>query len=286
MRRGTACVIAAACLLSAAAPAPDQRADHQQRAAAQRMQQAVESIAASQGRIADATQPGEYERPCREGEKNRNSDLCAQWEAATAAGDSARWAYWAFLLNIVAIGVSVVGTLFVLLTLRAANRTLEATIRAERPHLRYYGAHKTYGRHWLTRRRVVRSVDGIILKNYGRTPAIMEAIWIEYALAEKPPLPMDCRFKRPFSDDQIVSSDELWPRGYYVPPLDAQGTTLAALIAGHNVAGRKLYVFGHIHYRDAFGNRYETGFSRVFNGLHFAYNQSDISDRADLNYAD
>lgn len=50
-------------------------------------------------------------QPCAEGKYRSNDDLCAQWKAADAAAESARWSFWQFILS--ALGVLGLGfTLF------------------------------------------------------------------------------------------------------------------------------------------------------------------------------
>ncbi|MBA2921079.1 hypothetical protein GON01_09380 [Sphingomonas sp. MAH-20] len=57
--------------------------------------------------------PSPLEQPCKPGENNRGSDLCAQWKAADAAADSALWTERTFYL-------AIIGTLIGGLTLAAA----------------------------------------------------------------------------------------------------------------------------------------------------------------------
>ena len=42
----------------------------------------------------EVAQSAEYQRPCGQGDDNRNSDLCAQWKAAEGASEAAYWARW------------------------------------------------------------------------------------------------------------------------------------------------------------------------------------------------
>jgi len=43
----------------------------------------------------------DIDRPCKNGEENRNSDLCAQWRAADAARESAEWAKQTYRLDVI-----------------------------------------------------------------------------------------------------------------------------------------------------------------------------------------
>jgi hypothetical protein len=66
----------------------------------------VDAISASSEKIAKASETGEYQKPCQDGEANNNSDLCAQWYTARAARDAADWAFWALIVGIVgAVGI-------------------------------------------------------------------------------------------------------------------------------------------------------------------------------------
>lgn len=66
----------------------------------------------------------QYRIPCREPKSESESDLCAQWRAAKAGEDSARWTKWG-------VWVGVIGSLFLLwqiiLTRKAVEDTREAT---------------------------------------------------------------------------------------------------------------------------------------------------------------
>ncbi|MCJ2128038.1 hypothetical protein [Methylobacterium sp. E-045] len=64
--------------------------------------------------MADSPHKADDEKePCEPGEDNRKSDLCAQWKAADAAADSARWTRLTFVASLFGLGIA-------LLTLAAA----------------------------------------------------------------------------------------------------------------------------------------------------------------------
>jgi hypothetical protein len=64
------------------------------------------------------------ERPCRDGEDERQSDLCAQWKAANSASDAAWWA----MIGIVVATIGTTGLYWqIYLTRRAVQDTGEAT---------------------------------------------------------------------------------------------------------------------------------------------------------------
>jgi hypothetical protein len=52
-----------------------------------------------------AVEPSEYYQPCGQRGSEGNSDLCAQWSAAKAASDAAKWAWWQLWLS----GLGVLG---------------------------------------------------------------------------------------------------------------------------------------------------------------------------------
>lgn len=79
-------------------------------------------------------QPDEHDKPCAKGEQNRNSDLCAQWEAADAAVDSATWAEKTYKLGII-------GTVLGAITMAAA---IAAAFYARSAALHAGGAHKAF----------------------------------------------------------------------------------------------------------------------------------------------
>ena len=67
--------------------------------------------------------PPEYYQPCRKRGSEGNSDLCAQWSAAKAASDAARWAWWQLWLS----GLGVFGLGITLwFNFRALDRASEA----------------------------------------------------------------------------------------------------------------------------------------------------------------
>ena len=65
---------------------------------------------------------------CQPGQDDRQSDLCAQWKAADAAAESARWNFWTFIASIIGIIVGG-GTLFA--AWRAAHWAKEAAKHTE-----------------------------------------------------------------------------------------------------------------------------------------------------------
>lgn len=231
-----------------------------------RVENALEAIAVAQK---EAVQPSEQERPCDQGNDNRQSDLCAQWKAADAAGESARWTFWTFI-------VSIFGTVGIIATIFYARSSIIASVNAERPHVRLYRTKKQNRDDGII-------VQGVNFRNYGRTPAIIKKLSIEYVLAETPPKPRNCPIVRIYPDDMVMPQDEEWPRKHFVPPMDGQ-PLLRDIIPLHNKDGKRLFVYGEIVYRDAFKKNRVTGFCRVWDGSNFTYNQTDVNGQNDLNY--
>lgn len=65
-----------------------------------------------------------YKQPCGNPSHDRESDLCAQWEAADAAGRAATWSMWGTL---VALGGTLALLVQIYLTRQAVEETVEAT---------------------------------------------------------------------------------------------------------------------------------------------------------------
>lgn len=124
--KGYRCAILAALgwLTMAAAPAPDNlgSVDQHQPSAM------IERVADVQ---ADQAEPNSYRAPCRDGEYNNQSELCAQWYAARAARDAADWAYWAIFWTVIALGLNAVGLAFLLVTIRQGHKTYQAFVAVE-----------------------------------------------------------------------------------------------------------------------------------------------------------
>lgn len=88
------------CLILAAAQAPQPKGKTEQAAGSSKIERAAAPVATSAAEPVKPVKSPQYERPCNQGEDNRESDLCAQWKAADAAADSAWWAMASFVLGI------------------------------------------------------------------------------------------------------------------------------------------------------------------------------------------
>lgn len=113
-------------------------------------------------RVTITNLPTEKDRGCADGQENRDSDLCAQWEGVDATRSAAQYAFWAVLL-------SAVGTAFLFYTFRTTRRTAVAELRA-------YVFPDTVTLHdgaspgLRSDLQMVPAVE-VVLKNFGSTPA-------------------------------------------------------------------------------------------------------------------
>ncbi|MGX9119653.1 hypothetical protein ACWTU6_23765 [Mesorhizobium sp. BHbsci] len=199
-------------------------------------------------------------------------DGLAQWLMAVTGMIAALisgWAVWLLRATLLATNK----------TAEAASDNTRALVAAERPHVRLFRTIKR-----VNKSGEVIAVDGVNFRNYGRTPALVKSLAIEYVLAQKPPSPYDCKTRRSYPDDSVMAQDEGWPRNHYVPQMDNR-PKLSELLPSHGKNGLRLFVYGEIIYSDAFGEERRTGFCREFDGRNFTYNQSDINADKCLNYA-
>lgn len=120
-----------------------------------------------------AGNPARLYASCRQGEANRNSDLCAQWYSADAAHESATWARrtgWFTGLGLIVGTITMVAAIFAALFAKeAAAHTktgADAAHQANRPWL-VVSAHPNFVS---TTQRPIFSLM-LTIKNIGRTPA-------------------------------------------------------------------------------------------------------------------
>ena len=93
-----AVILSAAAFVAVAASPPGQEAASEQSETDSSIAKSLRSIDAS---LKAANEPKEETEPCEKGEPNRNSDLCAQWQAADAAVEGALWTERSFYLSVI-----------------------------------------------------------------------------------------------------------------------------------------------------------------------------------------
>lgn len=211
------------------------------------------------------------ELPCNGSAKDRSSELCAAWYSADAARAATVWT----IANVV---IAFFGFVGLGVTIWFTRKTFKATVTAERPHVRFYRTIKTKGK-----RGQIISVSGINFRNYGRTPALVKSLSLDYKLCLSPPLPSTAAIYRKWPDDSVMPQDEEWPRKHYIAPLD-RTVKLGELLSKHDENGLRLFVFGELRYADAFGDIHVSCFCRVWDGQNFTY--AENADDMRFNYSD
>lgn len=135
MRKSYRCIIFAMAVWSSLAGAvtSGQDARGNRAAESQSVAKSLERLALSAEKVAETD---ETVQPCREGDDNRNSDLCAQWKAADAAARSSQLAsatndlsFWALIVGLISSIIAVIAAYF---TMRAAKASESALVSFER----------------------------------------------------------------------------------------------------------------------------------------------------------
>ncbi|RWI23754.1 hypothetical protein [Mesorhizobium sp.] len=191
-------------------------------------------------------------------------DLSAQEEMAF-------WGKFSFWVSFGSLLLTALGVVYV-------SRTIQASTRAERPHVRLFTTIKRKDKNGR-----ILETQGVTFRNYGRTPALIRRLNISYVLADSPPDPRKCTFERTYPDDSVMPQDELWPYKGFIPQFE--GMPVNELVKEHKRTGKRLFVYGKIVYADAFGKERYTRFCREFNGRSFTYNRSDVNENKRLNFA-
>ena len=217
MLRGYRCIIFAIVgwLVLAAAEAPPKVKGEQQRSTSkEKIQPALDSIAAS---LKDAQKPGKLDQPCAPGSEDRNSDLCAQWKAADAA-QSSSLATWIFG----SLG-GVIGSLTLAAAWSAAKWAKSAAVETKRSaNISEEGLAEAKEANWYSRRPwitydtiehafvngdapespegKIHGYDGlefaITIKNFGNSPAISLSKGASAVFMEHGGQPAAIRFNR------------------------------------------------------------------------------------------
>lgn len=83
-------------ILVGASPPPSGKASAQKANPQRNASEQLSRIAAAIEKQPSTPSP---DRGCAKSQDNRNSDLCAQWKAADAANDAARWSWWQIIIG-------------------------------------------------------------------------------------------------------------------------------------------------------------------------------------------
>jgi hypothetical protein len=230
--------------LSLAAVAPDNRGQTKDSQAAANIQRPLESIASAQNKIATATDTGEYQKPCKDGQANDQSDLCAQWYAARAARDAATWTYWGTLVSI----AGAVGIVLALYLTVDSNRIARSSARRElRAYITFSKFSPTVGEgetrmqlEWINR---------------GQTPARHANSSVDW-IALDSRLPADFDFPPPDPADDDDGPMNVGPGQILFATCDRRMPH--QLIADVSEEKKRVYIWGAVDYVDAFGSNRRT----------------------------
>lgn len=187
-----------------------------------------------------------YEATCNSGDDKRDSDLCAQWKAADAAAESAKWTYWGNWIG----GISGLSVLVALYLAFQSNRIARDTAKRQ---LRAYVTLEKYDIA-IQKTKENTYVDGrleVVWKNTGQTPATNVSDRLAWTTSEGP-LPSDYEFAQespegpcdnlalgPGQDFDCVSAHTLGAEDF------------AAIRDGK----LRAFVWSSVNYTDAFGER-------------------------------
>lgn len=127
MSRGYRIIILATVgwLILASAPTPSDKSQYKQTETSKAVPESAQSIAVSLSGPVEVIQRPEAKPPCGPRKYSSDDDLCAQWKAADAATDGARWSFWSLIL-------AAVGTIGVLISLYYTRKAVLAAEDATR----------------------------------------------------------------------------------------------------------------------------------------------------------
>ena len=116
-----------------------------------------------------------HEFPCKPLNYSRKIELCAQWKAADAAADSAKWAFWTLIAMLIQTLVATFAFIAIVFDLRQNRFSAERQLRA---YVEFDGIDASW--------QVDENINSILrLKNSGQTPAynlyVSARIWAENA---------------------------------------------------------------------------------------------------------
>lgn len=212
-----------------------------------------------------AAYPDKNAYECYYAKQHDSADLCAQWRAAIAAENSARWTFWAFAISFAGTALSGVALIGLLLSLQQTERSLkeakdgndlarQTAKRQLRPYI--YPSHAGF--------KLVagKPIITMSIKNFGQTPALNKRGWIHtwvecYPLHD--PLPEPPTTFRMSSSVVGPGADSEWEQPHGARLNDYSITEIEAGRAA-------LYVYGIERYTDAFGDDHVTRYIFFANG--------------------
>lgn len=240
MKRGVSCLAAALAAVTLGASEPPKQGNQQQSASASQP---------APMRIPLTDFPRKEDRGCKKGEQRRDSDLCAQWEAADAARAAAdaaesanRYSWWTLLAG----GL---GTLFLLGSLIQAWRTSRAELRA---YVNAEIATLTSGLaptpNWP--QPLGLPACFLLIKNSGQTPAYKVRHWADIRFCRV--RDQACLTYPPIEDKHALT---IPPGGSITKRLVLQSPLSPDQIAALHRGYATIFIFGRVEYRDVFGKR-------------------------------
>jgi hypothetical protein len=126
-RRWMLVIAVVGCLTAGAALGePSQQPQPKQPQAPQAVQDTKPPLAQDAVKSVQMVDPLAYERPCKPGHDDRNSDLCAQWKAADASAAAAKWAQISAYTGGIAAILLLVTLIYTGKATRAADRAAQA----------------------------------------------------------------------------------------------------------------------------------------------------------------
>ena len=246
MLRGYRGIVAALGLILAAHH-PNVAAQPKQPAAQERSADALESIATRYNEQAERAERSPEGNPCQPGDDQRNSDLCAQWKAADAAADSAWWAArgtWisgiSGLLVILAIGLAFQSNWIARDT---AKRQLRAYLNITSLNGNPFGVGTTVAAHFT-------------VTNSGQTPA--HDVITNVSLCKRMnPVDLNSLVLEPL---ETSASKLVVAAGQPIFSFAEIAATSKAEFDAFHAGQSSYFVYGHIQYRDVFGEKWVTLF--------------------------
>ncbi|MBX7500266.1 hypothetical protein K3181_02255 [Qipengyuania sp. YG27] len=207
-----------------------------------------------------------YEHPCDYPYSREDSDLCAQWTAATAAREAADWLpFQAKIGTIEAIGILlslIISTLSALAAFRALSSSRNAEERQNRAYV-FPDQIQVSSRNAPGVKASLRGIPmaALVIKNSGQTPAYNLVHWTGFEL-----IPVEDEASLTVPKLERVSANTLPPGGVNHKPvfMDRRLTNEEKKSVRRGAMG--LFVYGRIEFEDAFGIERFTNYRLVYTG--------------------